>query len=877
MRFKRLLCLITALLMLLTCGCNGGNDESSDAGSAGGESSEVSKKEKEYGPTEYTQKIDAMLSGNGDRSLFKKNLLKGLSYKTSVDASSDYPDGSKKLTDGKVSDTFDKENWVGYNSGSGAVNIISFDLGSVQSGLMDFTVTILDHADYGINPPITIKVYVAVEEGEYTRIGTAFRSDGANGQNAALKYSVMLQGGVEARYIRFDVSASGGWLFLGEIAAYAYNEDYTASDDETAGINEYYGYNGIPEVTEPEYWGEGESDYNTEVNLISQKKPYISAGDVVETDYLTAWYNGTDTQKLTDGKNAAEPSYADDKWFHITSGYTRTIVYDLEKTSAVSRFVIGLLQDSSAGVNMPTDLAFRVSENGKEWQTLHISETVSANGKNDIVRHEVALDKAHKARYVRIDFYVYSHTFIDEISVFGTKNASNAADVDPDEEGESVKGGYLMPEDFFGVNNMLLSYHCLLDESLVAGDNGRVDVDEYLPYLAYLDKDGNVKDTFFDSVLYLPYVNMLHDPVRSVFGRSADGWRNYVDDMFYPDRNMNALDKCAGEVYSELGVTDEKIKVFTSILYTFPTLQDGSKNEFGDIDGDGRNEDFSKISDRKKAIKWIMDEEYRRFNEGNYENLEFCGFYWFEETIDYNDPHEKELIRFAVDYAHTLDCKVFWIPYRTAMGVNDWKELGFDAACLQPNYMFNENGTISTIYNTADRASNLGMCVELELSGPQYPSAQKKFIEYLNVGAETGFMKAVKMYYQDGVPGAFYDACYSTDASVRRIYDYTYQFAKEKYEPIRSDNNVISDEPLSFTYKANKNLREQLDISGLDMSFGRLVITLSPKYGEVKLNQNGSFIYYPADDFNGEDHFEIAYDVGHGELVSTRITVTCEG
>lgn len=883
MYFKRFLCIALGLFMLASCGCVGVDEGSLESSAPDESKTDEESVGEESIPvintvaTEYTKTIDKLLSGTSDRTLNSMNLLKGVSYKSTVSASAEYPDNKKLLTDGVYPDKFATDGtWVGYKGSRGSKNIITFDLGSLRGGFLDFSVTALELTDYGIDAPESIKFYVAGRDEKYVAIGTAYRPDGTLDQNAVMDYRISLRNALEARYIRLEIISKNTWLFLGEVSAWSYDKLYTTSNDTIYDINAYYGYKEIPEIKTPEYWDKKDKDYKTETNLVKSKKPYIYAEEAVEPELINAWYNGTDTQKLTDGIIATNPSYAAEQWFHITQGYTRSITFDLKKTSAVKGFTVGFLRDSGAGVQMPSALEFFVSENGRDWQRLYFLDNLVAENAYDIVRVEEAFEKTHKARYVRVSFCVYSHAYVDEITVIGTKDISGALDVIPDKAEDTDGGEYLMPDDFYGVNNMLLSYHCSLDENNVSGEGGRVDVDEYLPYLAYIDKDGKIKDTFFDSVLYLPYVNMLHDAKKSLYGRSADGWRNYLDDMFYPDRNMNALEKCADKVYSELGITDQKIKVFTSILYTFPKHLDGSKNNFGDIDGDGKKEDFSKIDDRKKAIKWIMDEEYKRFNAGGYKNLEFCGYYWFEEAIDYSDPHEKELIRFAVDYAHTLGLKVFWIPYRNAAGVDDWESLGFDAACLQPNYMFNANGNPSALYNTAKRAKRLGMCVELEISDAENRTDARKFIEYLNAGAETGYMDGVKMYYQNGVPGAFYYACYSKNEYARFVYDNTYLFAKGKYKPILPEDNVISDSPISFVCKTGKTLKGQLDLSGLNTAFGHLKITLSPKYGSVRLNSDGSFTYYPAEGYKGVDSFCVAYDIGYGEPASTEIIIVCE-
>lgn len=93
-----------------------------------------------------------------------------------------------------------------------------------------------------------------------------------------------------------------------------------------------------------------------------------------------------------------------------------------------------------------------------------------------------------------------------------------------------------------------------------------------------------------------------------------------------------------------------------------------------------------------------------------------------------------------------------WIPYYQASGFSDWKELGFDMACMQPNYAFTGTATIDRLYDNAATTKRLGMCVEIEINQYDSKSDILRYKEYLAVGAETGYMNAVKCYYQGGVP-----------------------------------------------------------------------------------------------------------------------------
>lgn len=864
---KTILALLLAACMLFAVACTDSQEESSGAEASDSESSATVTPV----PTEYTAKIDSLLSDSADRSVKSINLLKGRNYTLSREAGADYPDSKKLLTDGVKPVTFGKDSWVGF-TGRETLSI-DFDLEEVKEGLLDFSVCALNFQSYAISAPSMVKVYIAGEDKDYTLIGTALKP-GDLASNEAWNYSVLLQGSVSARYIRFDVeTGSSAWLFVGEASATAYSDEYEGEEAGAVSGDSYYGFTGVPEVDSPEYWSESESDYNDKINLASGITPMMTASASISAELATTWYNSKSLAQLTDGRRATNSSISDTAWLHTTRANDRTVIFDLGKVSAVSGFTAGFLRDVSAGVKLPTCLTVKVSENGKDWQTVYFEKKLTGPANSFISRVEESFDKEYKARFVQIFFMVNPHVYVDEIEIIGRKNASKAADIVPDdsEAGGANGNKYIMPDDFCGVNNMLLSYNCLIDGNRNATEEGLITVEEYLPHVAYLDKDGKIVDTFFDSFLYLPYTAFNY----SDYARSADGWRTYVDNIFYEDRNMNALNECVGNVYSQLGKT-EKATVFTSILYTFPTLKNGDVNNFGDIDGDGKNEDFTKIADRKKAIKWIMDEEYNRFKNGGYENLEFCGYYWFEEFIEYSDPHEEELIAFAVDYAHKLGLKVLWIPYQQASGYADWQELGFDLACMQPNYMFNATASSEILYTTATQTKALGMCVEMEMNDPTNRSDASKYTEYMIAGAQTGYMNAVKIYYQNGVPGAFYTCCYSKDPAVRKLYDDTYLFAKCKYEVVDLSDASVSLEALEFTGKANKTVRGRIDVSAAKEYGGKISLAESPRYGTVSLNSDGSFTFKPAAGYIGTDTFSVCIDLGYARSEPAVITIITE-
>ena len=539
----------------------------------------------------------------------------------------------------------------------------------------------------------------------------------------------------------------------------------------------YYGNGELPTVTTPVYWPKNSPDYNTRINLISGKTPLVKSGIPITGDVATEYYNSLEVlPQLTDGVYATRATYSDPALVHFSRGRNRSLYFDLGYTSAVSGAKFSFLQENSTAVNLPEEVSVALSDDGIGWQTVYRTRDLSVPRTDTYCRTEVTFDQVYAARFVRINFNVSVHVFCDELQVYGTKAIpADAAAVVPQDEDVSGDRGYIMPEEFLGVHNVLLSYHCL--GSGTHTEQGLITQAEYRPYVGYYDTDGTLVDTFFDGFLYLPYTAFNYGD----YARTLNGWKFYLDDIFYKNRNMDALNKEVGRVADALSLEDYRCTVFTSVLYPWETFSNGTVNWFGDLDGDGRNDPFSSLENRKKAVKWMMEQEYSRFLSGGYDNLTFGGFYWFEESLSTYSSAEKELVRYAAEYAHSLGVKLFWIPYYCAAGYDRWEDFGLDLACMQPNYMFGNRNTPEVLEITANLTKELGMCVEIEISDVNDAGDLSRYREYLEAGAEYGYMYAVKMYYQNGVPGAFYNAWASKDPKKREVYEMTYLYAKERF------------------------------------------------------------------------------------------------
>ena len=863
-RFKRAAALLLALSMLAAAGCTDQPEETSSAAESGSSDNSDTSSEPFVEPevNEVRDRVDALYGTPADRSLKANNVLSGMLPAFSRPASSEYPgNGGRALTDGVRTQIFDTQSWVGFNGREPVT--LTFDLGEVVDGLADFEVGAFEERDYGIGLPAAVAVSVSTDGENFSWIGSVLAPAEVSGTEA-YPFTLRLAGTVSARYIRYEIGApSNTWLFIDEVTAVRYGAGADGDGPTSGEVGDYYGDTNIPEITEPEYWDPSESDYAQERNLIAGLPQQIEQLASFSAEVATTFYNSKeDAAMLTDGKFAGQAAYSDPAYFRFTGGLGRTILYDLGRESAVSSFAGSFLYELSTAVGLPRRLLIKASQNGVDWQTIHVTEAFKTSETAARVEVAEAFAQTYRARYIKFVFPVNTHVYCDELAVYGTKRIpDDAADLVADAVEVAVyPDKYITPDDFLGVNNMLLSYN----HDPASASGGKTTAEEYMPFVGYYDRGGKLADTFFDSFLFLPYGAYVNEE-----NGDFTAWNAYVDNVFAEDANVNALSEAAERVSEGLG-RDVRVSVFFSILYTWP-----DKTSFGDVDGDGVIEDFSKAEDRKKAIKWIIDEQLSRFEAGGYDNLDLLGFYWYEEQVTYTDPHELELIRYASDYVHSLGYKLMWIPWYCAPGYTDWKELGFDMACMQPNYAFSGQATVERLYDNAETTRRLGMCVEIEIGQYDAQADILRYKEYLAVGAETGYMDAVKCYYQAGMPGAFYAAWKSADPFVNSVYHDTYLFAKGKYDPSEIIDGEIADpSDLEMDTTSGRGVTGSLNVE--TESDYRVRIETSPKYGTLRFG-GGTVTYTPLAGFAGTDTFTVYLEFLGGDSKTATVTVRVRG
>ncbi|MBR6784321.1 MAG: DUF4855 domain-containing protein [Clostridia bacterium] len=749
------------------------------------------------------------------------------------------------LTNGNLtSAAFEREVWVGIDNSEEAV--ITVDLGSVRDDVFAFALHAFQRTASSIYLPIYVDISVSTDGSKFVNVGRSYTVDSEQ-ENYA--YTLVLKNCINARYVRFTVPKGEGFAWFEEAEVYANTDKKIIPDG-------MYGDFDFETTATPSYWEQG-SDYNTTQNLILNLPQQIVSDALLEYSIEEKGNTPESSSLLTDGKVCNENYCYNGEWFHFVGGGGRSIYYDFGHISSVSSFSVRFLEMTSWSIFLPDRVDLVLSEDGKNWY--HAASAYPQSSVEYFITPEVTLDKPYRARYAMIYMDVGVHVFLDEITINGKKNISGASSLNGLNKYEINVGvyksqGFAAPsEDLLGgVNDVCLIYHNIINAN----------EDFFKPYVAYTDKDGNIKDTLFDGYLFLPSTAPLPSGGRPYGTNYASDWNGLFDQLFKSGTNFDALNKTAETTKNSLGLSELKLKVYVTIPHMDDTL-----SNFGDIDLDGDNESLTTLDGRVYVARAYAERVIEKFNSMNYENLELCGFYWFHEEISGGDVETSKAVNAMFD---EIGYQLFWIPYFNASGFSRWKELGFDVCCYQPNYAFNIEVDESRIYPAVNSALAYGMCLEIEIDDAALSDIRffNKYMGYLSKGIDYGYMDgAIHMYYQSS--NIFGAASRSKSIRTRLIYDYTYQFIKGTL-----DNQPELREALSDSCVSNTVLKGSLAPEGEVNTLYRL--THSAEHGTVAVAEDGSFVYYPNKDFKGTDSFSYQYSNYLGWSVECTVAIEVE-
>ena len=775
----------------------------------------------------------------------KETVSKGCSYTLSTETIKRFPDAGSPLTDDKATGIYETGKFVGFAGGEPIV--VEVDLGKVRDDIYRFEMMCYANASGGNFLPVAV-TYAISEDGEnFTEIGRVFAP--TSGQ-ASYDYPLSLANCVSARYVRFTVEATDSpMLLLEEAGVYARSG--------STGIGSLY-----PAVVLDGTKKEWDSPSSTEKNLIAGvlQQVYVpSDAKNVTLSSCSKW----DLPVLTDGWKANPNNINDnhihnDKYFKFQStSAPMEFYFDLGATSAVKKFTAQFTHRMDWGVQAPSEVKVYLSMDGQQW---YLAGSVASEpiNENTPVTVELTLDKKVQARFVCFSFNTCNWCGISEFEVFGTTSTSGAKELT--KAGlvtkEDAKKGYLAPsEDLMnGYKDLCLLYQ--------RADRNMYTADVLMPYVAYLDEQGNIKDTMFDSFLFLMSGNMPsgHNPLGA--GNKTDMLWN-IDNLFMDGYNLQALNEAAGRVKEALGLPADYKYGFSVTLYDL----DPDGYDFGDIDGDGKTDATNTWEKRVAAIKWYMDAFEAKLAEYNFENLDFFGYYWYREGV-YPEDDQPKVISALADEIHARGFDFIWIPWYCAPGYDTWKDYGFDASCMQPNYVFDLKEPEGRIAQASYLIQTVGCGIEIEVgfTAIQNETLRNRYLEYLSGGVKYGYMKdCIHMYYQE--LDVYHTTCKSTDPKVRVMYDYTYQFIKGTLNAYPAALETVkveaaADAPTSVTLFENPSAHLSVNLIG------------SPDHGSVTFGNDGVFTYYPEAGFSGTVTITYTFDEGLGESEVCTVEIT---
>ena len=519
-------------------------------------------------------------------------------------------------------------------------------------------------------------------------------------------------------------------------------------------------------------------------NLASGKEVKITNLVPITNSYATVEKGRKDI--LTNGVIGDPSSCYNGEWVHFYRGMGRSLTVDLGEIFAVNGFSIGFIHDNKMGIYSPENVRFYLSEDGNEYYEMAVVEAPypASFDMQTRAEYKADLEKTYRARYARIDFEVEVNVFCDELRIFG-------GDADGFEYKPSGKQPVNVNKDSFadrdtldGVHDIPLLYWGYYPEDERVA---RLRKEDYLPFIAYIDRDGNVLDTMFDGLMFLnvqgrcPSGGSLgyHGP-RSVLS----DWEFLLDEMFLDGFNLKALDEAVADLKEKLGMdSDYKLKFY--LTAPVPKI---STEPFGDMNGDGIEEKILSTQDCIDAYAWYVDQVTRRYEAQHFENIVLDGWFWNNESASRASRDDEEVFaKGCMDELHKRGYKCIFIPYFQAGGCEKVDRIGFDVTTMQPGLSFQEvlgREPQGMMQDFTDLCKKYGFGVELEIHhGVKNQETKRKygrlFDEYLIGCIRNGMMTdTLHTYYQAAGPGVFHFCAHSKDDYQRAVYDKLYKFIK---------------------------------------------------------------------------------------------------
>ncbi len=618
-----------------------------------------------------------------------------------------------------------------------------------------------------------------------------------------------------------------------------------------------------------------------DVNLV-KGLPYkiTSLSDITHSYGMYGAAHGSETDpalgKLTDGLRAYNTSFDNERWHKFYRGTSRIVEFELPETKAVTGFSVSALQDNNAGLALSPWFDMYVSENGTDYMLAGRFETGERTAKTGTNYHKIDSKNMgrFKAKYVRIAFKSAVNVFIDEIEVYG-------GDLDGT-EAEFVKAPDPVYKNSFdpgieGCRDIVLFY-CGYPKDRDPADVQNTE-EEMLYYFGYIDKDGEIKDTFFDSFMFsalkgaAPSGGNFNQSEKSFTNKSD--WLYYLDSIFDEEYNCGAIERTVEKVKQATGKDDFKV----SLIINLPYATQHKTKPFGDINGDGIDEYCRNEDEQVEIYKWYFDRIEEYLAKRDYKNIRFGGYYWEQESMPL-DGVDIPMMRRVIDEAHARDINFFWIPLLYAEGYDEAFDNGFDCVMMQPNYNFLPDAVEECFSEIVPEIYRHGLGIEIEIhwDADKNDEYLGRYYSYLNAGYELGYMKGVAhSYYQNACPGTYYEFAKSTVSKLRQAYDDTYAFVKGTYMP-REPEIKSADATVKSGKKVRRSVTIADGVSSAVLGTPQLCVLEQPSHGRVEVEgRTTTYVYYADEGYVGDDSFTVAIKGAYASSKPLTINVTVTG
>lgn len=507
--------------------------------------------------------------------------------------------------------------------------------------------------------------------------------------------------------------------------------------------------------------------------------PYVVRSDFPDAFWHAAEGAYPDHGQLTDG-HLGTLRFTDPAWVGYQYQYVRNITVDLQHPAAVRACSLDFLQDLGAGIVFPDEVRFLGSRDGVHWAPIGLAHHQSDDADFRQQTHAFEIAQAGvNARYVRAEFANKVWAFVDEFAVYGSPGINPHLPLPTGKITDVPLRGYAHAHSVgaAGIHNAVLVY------TKGHGRLGTWTRTDFLPLVASRSL-GHTPRPLFDTILFTPY--------RLPTTQSA--WQGWLDDLFAPDRQLQALDQALDGQVSTWPKW-RRIVPFRRrerVVITIPTMRDDLAPQFAAAleQADRAHTRWAHApsvraaSGRRAIVAWYLNQVQLRWQRAHFRNLRLVGMAWQPESLSVVHPWDRDVVRATAALVHAYGWRFLWIPFYGAVGLPEWRRLGFDVAMVQPNVSFHWNmDAQARLAEVARFARRYGTGLEMEAHWnvtSRYPqladTAQQRYFAYFAAGRTLGFQDSdvVKGWYLNSK--TLLSAYFSPLPLYRRVYDCTARF-----------------------------------------------------------------------------------------------------